>query len=49
MNSGYYIYMPPISEQSKEDRKARKAVTAQIACRLAGAVHFANVIVNVTR
>lgn len=49
MNSGYYIYMPPISGQSKEDRKARKAVTAQIACRLAGAVHFANVIVNVTR
>ena len=30
-------------------RAARKAPTIQVALKLAGAVHFANVIVNVNR
>lgn len=46
---GYYIYAPPISTQSQADREARKAPTLQIAAKLAGAVHSANVIVNVNR
>ena len=47
LNNGYYIYAPPIATQSSADRAARKAVTMQIACKLAGAVHFSNLIVNV--
>lgn len=46
---GYYIYAPPLSTQSQADRAARKAPTLQIAAKLAGAVHSANVIVNVNR
>ncbi|AHX12940.1 hypothetical protein CH75_06515 [Dyella jiangningensis] len=46
---GYYVYAPPISSQSQADRAARKAPTIQVALKLAGAVHFANVIVNVNR
>lgn len=47
--SGYYIYMPPIATQSVADRGSRKAVTAQIALKLAGAVHSSNALVNVVR
>ena len=46
---GYYIYAPPISTQSQADREARMAPTLQIAAKLAGAVHSANVIINVNR
>lgn len=46
---GYYIYQPPIASQSQSDREARKAPTLQIAAKLAGAVHFANVAINVNR
>jgi hypothetical protein len=46
---GYYIYAPPVSSQSQADRAARKAPTLQIAAKLAGAVHSANVIINVNR
>ena len=31
------------------DREARKAVTNQCAIKLAGAVHFGNVVINVNR
>lgn len=46
---GYYVYAPPVASQSAADRAARKAPTLQIAAKLAGAVHFANVVVNVNR
>jgi hypothetical protein len=46
---GYYIYAPPVATQSQADRAARKAPTLQIAAKLAGAVHSANVIINVNR
>lgn len=49
LDKGYYIYVPPISSQSQADREARKAVTMQCAIKLAGAVHSANVIINVNR
>ncbi|PXV60887.1 Protein of unknown function [Dyella jiangningensis] len=49
LTKGYYVYMPTISSQSQADREARKAPTAQVAVKLAGAVHFANVIINVNR
>ncbi|EBA5798900.1 DUF3383 domain-containing protein, partial [Salmonella enterica] len=31
------------------DREARKAPVIQVACKLAGAVHFADVQINVVR
>ena len=49
LNDGYYIYCPPVASQSAADRAARKAVVMQIACKLAGAVHSSNVLVNVVQ
>lgn len=49
LTKGYYIYTPPVSSQSAADRKARRAVTCQIALKLAGAVHSTNVLVSVVR
>lgn len=49
LTTGYYIYQPPIASQSVADRAARKAPPIQAAIKLAGAVHFANVLVNVNR
>jgi hypothetical protein len=46
---GYYVFMPPVATQSQSDREARKATTMQIAAKLAGAVHDANVVINVNR
>lgn len=43
--SGYYVYHQPISQQSQEDREARKAPLFQIAGKEAGAVHSANILV----
>lgn len=49
LTKGYYVYMPPVASQNVSDRAARKAPTMQVAVKLAGAVHFANVIINVNR
>lgn len=47
--NGYYIYAPPIASQATADRQARIAPTMQIACYFAGAIHSANVLINVQR
>lgn len=47
--NGYYSYAAPVATQSQANRAARKAPTIQSGITLAGAVHFASVIVNVTR
>ncbi|MFG1399834.1 DUF3383 domain-containing protein [Roseixanthobacter pseudopolyaromaticivorans] len=49
LTKGWYIYAPPVATQSQADREARKSVSFQIALKLAGAVHFALVSVNVNR
>lgn len=49
LTTGYYIYQPPIASQSVADRAARRAPPIQAAIKLAGAVHFANVLVSVNR
>lgn len=49
LTKGYYVYAQPISEQAQADREARKAPVIQVACKLAGAVHFAGVQINVVR
>jgi len=49
LSKGYYVYAPPIATQSQADREARKAPVIQCAIKLAGAVHMADIIVNVNR
>ncbi|MFZ5936589.1 DUF3383 domain-containing protein [Pseudomonas sp. HS6-2] len=49
LSTGYYTYAPPISTQAQADREARKAPVIQSAIKLAGAVHFVDVIINVNR
>lgn len=44
---GYYVYAPPISQQSQADRAARKSVPFQIAAKTAGGVHVVFNILNV--
>lgn len=49
LDKGYYIYQPPVANQSAADRAARKSVPFQIAIKLAGAVHTANFAVTVNQ
>jgi hypothetical protein len=46
---GYYVWAPLVESQPQAIREQRIAPTIQCAIKLAGAVHFANVIVNVNR
>lgn len=46
---GYYIYSQPIDDQAQSEREQRKAPPCQVAVKLAGAIHFTNVMVNVNR
>ena len=49
LNEGYYCWVIPVRQQDQADREARKAPPIQVAAKLAGAVHFAYVIVTVNR
>jgi hypothetical protein len=49
LGKGFFTYAPSIDSQSQADREARKSPTIQVAAKLAGAVHFANIIVNCNR
>lgn len=49
LSKGYYVYAPPVATQSQADREARKAPTIQAAIKLAGAIHFSNIQINVNR
>ncbi len=49
LDKGYYIFAPPYATQSQDDRVARKSVVSQVAMKLAGAVHEADVLMNVDR
>ncbi|WP_380183577.1 DUF3383 family protein [Kalamiella sp. sgz302252] len=49
LTKGYYVYAQPLALQSQADREARKAPVIQVACKLAGAVHYADVQINVVR
>jgi hypothetical protein len=46
---GYYVFIPPLSSQSPADRQARKSVAIQVGAKLAGAVHSADLTINVNR
>ena len=45
LETGFYVYGPPITTQSQADRAARKSVPIQVAAKTAGAVH--DVVVDV--
>lgn len=49
LTKGYYVYAPAISSQAQSDREARKSPTIQAAIKLAGAIHYADVQINVVR
>jgi len=49
MTRGYYVYVQPVATQAPADREARKAPPIQIAAKMAGAVHFVDVIVSLNR
>ncbi|WP_447880355.1 DUF3383 domain-containing protein [Serratia fonticola] len=49
LTAGYYTYAPPVASQSQAERDTRRAPVIQCAIKLAGAVHFADVIINVNR
>lgn len=49
LTKGYYVYAQPLASQSQAEREARKAPVMQVACKLAGAVHYADVQINVVR
>lgn len=46
LDTGYYVFTPPIASQSLADRAARKSVPFQVAAKLGSAVHEANVLIN---
>lgn len=46
---GWYIYSQPIVDQAQSEREARKAPPIQCAVKLAGAVHFVDVQIDVNR
>lgn len=46
---GYYVYAAPLAIQAQGDRELRKAPPIQCAIKLAGAIHSANVAINVNR
>lgn len=47
--TGYYIYSIPISQQSQTDRESRQSPLIQCAVKMSGAVHFAELIINIER
>lgn len=46
---GYYIYSQPVALQAQSDREKRKSPVVQIAIKLSGAFHFAEVLITVER
>ena len=49
LTTGYYVYQPPVSTLTPAQRQARQAPTIQVALKLAGAVHFASIVVSVNQ
>jgi len=49
LTKGYYVYAQPLSSQAQSDRERRRAPLIQAAIKLAGAVHYADVQINVVR
>ncbi len=48
LTNGYFIYSQPLSEQSIDDRTARKSPEINVALKLAGAVHSVDITLSIT-
>lgn len=49
LTKGYYVYADAVANQAQSDREARKSPVIQAAIKLAGAIHYADVQINVVR
>lgn len=49
LTKGYYVFANSLNTQAQADREARKAPVIQVATKLAGAIHFADVLIDVVR
>jgi hypothetical protein len=49
LSSGWYTFAASVDTQDQAQREARIAPLIQVAVKLAGAVHFSNVLINVNR
>lgn len=49
LTKGYYVYAGAVANQAQADREARKSPVIQAAIKLAGAIHYADVQINVVR
>ena len=49
LTKGYYVYADAVSSQAQSDREARKSPVVQAAIKLAGAIHYGDVQINVVR
>lgn len=47
--TGWYIYAQSVDDQAQSEREQRKSPPIQVAVKLAGAIHFVDVIVDVNR
>ena len=43
--TGFYVYAKPMSEQSQSEREQRKAPAIQVAFKMAGAIHTADIAI----
>lgn len=49
LESGYYVYSAPISQQTQTQRETREAPVIQIAAKQAGAIHSSNILIYFER
>ena len=49
MQKGYYVWTASVDSQAQNDRTARLAMPIQVAAKLAGAIHFADVAIIVNQ
>lgn len=49
LEKGYYVWAAPMDTLSDSDKEQRKATPIQVAVKLAGAIHFVDIIVNYNR
>ena len=49
LTKGYYVYADSVDNQAQSDRESRKSPVIQAALKLAGAIHYGDVQINVVR
>lgn len=49
LTKGYYVHADAVANQAQPDREARKSPVIQAAIKLAGAIHYGDVQINVVR